>query len=186
MKHLILNKLMLTTVLLGVGMASATTTNKAGLQDTEIVKKLSHEIRMYPRYTIFDNISFRVNEGAVELQGEVSEPFKKSDLGRIAHSVPGVTSVSNEIKVLPLSPMDNRLRLQVARAIYRDPVLSRYGLQALPPIHVIVDNGHVTLEGVVSTEMEKNVAGIRASGAGLSFGPVTNNLLVEHPGPHKG
>ena len=70
---------------------------------------------------------------------------------------------------------------QVARAIYRDPVLSRYGIQAVPPIHIIVDNGHVTLEGVVNTEMEKNVAGIRASGAGLSFGQVTNNLQVERP-----
>ena len=82
--------------------------------------------------------------------------------------------------------MDNRLRMQVARAIYRDPVLSRYGMQSVPPIHIIVDNGHVTLEGVVSTEMEKNVAGIRASGAGLSFGQVTNNLRVENPSVHKG
>jgi hyperosmotically inducible protein len=76
---------------------------------------------------------------------------------------------------------DDRLRLQVARAIYRDPVLSRYGIQAVPPIHIIVDNGHVTLEGVVNNEMEKNVAGIRASAAGLSFGQVTNNLQVERP-----
>jgi hyperosmotically inducible protein len=188
MKHPILNKLMIATMMLGVGMASAatTTTNNAAVPDSAIAKKLTHEIRMYPRYTIFDNISFRVNEGAVELLGEVSQPFKKSDLGRIAQAVPGVTGVSNEIKVLPLSPMDNRLRFQVARAVYGDPVLSRYGLQSVPPIHVIVDNGHVTLEGVVSTEMEKNVAGIRASGAGLSFGPVTNNLQVEHPASHKG
>jgi hyperosmotically inducible protein len=77
--------------------------------------------------------------------------------------------------------MDNRLRQQVARAIYRDPVLSRYGFQALPPIHIIVDNGHVTLEGVVSTDMEKNLACLRAAGAGMSFGQVTNNLHVENP-----
>jgi hyperosmotically inducible protein len=69
--------------------------------------------------------------------------------------------------------------------VYRDPVLSRYGLQAVPPIHIIVDNGHVTLEGVVSTDMEKNVAGIRANGAGLSFGQVVNNLQVENPSPRK-
>ena len=117
----------------------------------------------------------------MDLVGQVSEPFKKADLGRIAQRVPGVTSLSNDLKVLPPSPMDERLRLQVARAVYRDPVLSRYSMEALPPIHIIVDQGHVTLEGVVSTDMEKNVAGLRASGAGLSFGQVTNNLRVENP-----
>ena len=136
---------------------------------------------MYPRYSIFDNVGFFVDEGRVELLGEVSQPFKKDDLGRIALRLPGVTSLSNELKVLPPSPMDNRLRLQLARAIYRDPVLSRYGMQTVPPIHIIVDNGHVTLEGVVSTDMEKNVAGLRAASAGMIFGQITNNLRVENP-----
>ncbi len=89
--------------------------------------------------------------------------------------------MTNRLEVLPLSPMDDRLRLQVARAIYRDPTLSRYAIQAIPPIHIIVDNGHVTLEGVVNNAMEKQVAGLRASAAGLSFGPVVNNLKVENP-----
>ena len=80
--------------------------------------------------------------------------------------------------------MDDQLRVQVARSIFRDPVLSRYAMQAVPPIHIIVENGHVTLEGVVSTEMEKNIAGLRASGAGLSFGPVVNHLRVENPSKH--
>lgn len=183
MKYTILNKLMIAAAAFGLGIAAAATgdTTAVSAPDAAIVKKLTHEIRMYPRYSIFDNISFFVDEGRVELLGEVNEPFKKADLGRIAQHVPGVTSLSNEIKVLPLSPMDNRLRLQVARAIYRDPVLSRYGIQAHPPIHIIVDNGHVTLEGVVGTDMEKNVAGLRANGAGLSFGQVTNNLQVENP-----
>jgi hyperosmotically inducible protein len=176
-----LNRLTMAAALLGLGIAGAATNNTVGASDADIAKKLTHEIRMYPRYSVFDNIGFSVNEGRVELLGEVNEPFKKADLGRIAQNVAGVTSLSNDLKVLPLSPMDNRLRLQVARAIYRDPVLSRYGMQALPPIHIIVDNGHVTLEGVVSTDMEKNVAGLRAGTAGLSFGQVTNNLQVENP-----
>jgi len=176
-----LNRLMVAAALFGLGIAGAATNNTVSASDSDIAKKLTHEIRMYPRYSIFDNVSFLVDEGRVELLGEVSQPFKKADLGRLAQSVPGVTSLSNELKVLPLSPMDNRLRLQVARAIYRDPVLSRYGIQTVPPIHIIVDNGHVTLEGVVSTDMEKNVAGLRAAGAGLSFGQVTNNLHVENP-----
>jgi hyperosmotically inducible protein len=130
---------------------------------------------------MWDNVNIRVNEGSVELSGQVSQPYKKDDLGRLAQRVPGVTSVTNDLQVLPLSSFDNQLRVQVARAIYRDPVLSRYAIQAVPPIHIIVANGHVTLEGVVNSEMEKNVAGLRANGAGLSFGQVTNNLRVENP-----
>jgi hyperosmotically inducible protein len=85
------------------------------------------------------------------------------------------------MKVLPLSNFDDRLRLQVARAIYGSPTLSRYGMGALPSIHIIVDNGHVTLEGVVANDMDKQIAGMRASSAGLGFGPVVNNLRVENP-----
>jgi hyperosmotically inducible protein len=181
MRHSILSKFMFAAAVLGLGIAAAATGDTVSASDAAIAKKLTHEIRMYSRYSIFDNIGFFVDEGRVELLGEVSQPFKKDDLGRIAARVPGVTSLSNELKVLPLSPMDNRLRLQVARAIYRDPVLSRYGMQVVPPIHIIVDNGHVTLEGVVGTDMEKNVAGLRAAAAGLSFGQVTNNLHVENP-----
>jgi hyperosmotically inducible protein len=185
MRRTILNKFMFAAAALGLGMAlsvaGAATGDTVSAADAVIVKKLTHEIRMYPRYSIFDNIGFFVDEGRVELLGEVSQPFKKADLGRIAQRVPGVTSFSNELKVLPLSPMDDRLRRQVASAVYRDPVLSRYRMQTVPPIHIIVDNGHVTLEGVVSTDMEKNVAGLRAAGAGLSFGQVTNNLHVENP-----
>ena len=186
MRHTILNKLMIAAFVTGLGIAGAATNSSASYSDADIAKKLLHEIRMYPRYSIFDNINFQVNEGAVELIGEVSEPYKKADLGRIAQHVAGVTSLANDLKVLPESPMDNRLRWQVARAIFRDPVLSRYGIQPVPPIHIIVNNGHVTLEGVVSTDMEKNEAGIRANGAGLSFGMVTNHLRVENPSPHKG
>ncbi|MGA3040804.1 MAG: BON domain-containing protein [Bryobacteraceae bacterium] len=185
MRLAILNKFIFAAAALGLGaalsIAAAATGDTVSAPDAAIAKKLTHEIRMYPRYTIFDNISVFVNEGRVELLGAVSQPFKKADLGRIAQSIPGVTSLSNELKVLPPSPMDDRLRQQVARAIYRDPVLSGYSMQAVPPIHIIVDSGHVTLEGVVRTDMEKNVAGLRAAGAGLSFGQVTNNLHVENP-----
>jgi hyperosmotically inducible protein len=185
MRYTIFSKFTFAAAVLGVGMALSTagaaTNDTVSATDAGIAKKLTHEIRMYPRYGIFDSISFSVEEGRVELLGAVSEPFKKTDLGRIAQRVAGVTSLSNEIKVLAPSPMDNRLRVQVARAIYRDPVLLRYGMQAAPPIHIIVDNGHVTLEGAVSTDMEKSVAGLRAAAAGLSLGQVTNNLHVENP-----
>jgi hyperosmotically inducible protein len=162
------------------GVAGASTGQSLPATDAEIAAKAAHEVRMYPRYSIWDNIDLRVADGALELTGQVSQPYKKEDLQRLMQRVPGVASVTNEIEVLPVSFTDDNLRMRLARAIYRDPVLSRYAIQAIPPIHIIVKNGRVTLEGVVSTEMEKNVAGIRASSAGLSFGPVQNNLRVEN------
>jgi len=187
MKTGLLNKLLITAAVFALGVAGAASTGAGGaVNDAEIAKKMTHEIRMYSRYTIWDNVNFRVDNGNITLLGQVSQPFKKNDIGRIAKGIPGVATVTNDLQVLPLSPMDDRLRLQVARAIYRDSTLSRFGLGALPSIHIIVDNGHVTLEGVVDTRQEKDIAGIRASGAGLSFGAVTNNLLVANPKPHKG
>ncbi len=176
--------LILATLLVAAGSAMASNDQApAGTDnDTAIARKIVHEIRMYPRYTIFDNVNVKVSDGMVDLEGQVSLPFKKADLGRLAQHVSGVRGVSNQIEVLPTSLFDDRLRLQVARSIYRDPALSRYGIQAIPPIHIIVDNGHVTLEGVVNNDLEKNIAGVRASQVGLSFGPVVNNLRVENPG----
>jgi osmotically-inducible protein OsmY len=149
--------------------------------DSDLERRVLHEIRMYPKYTIWDDINFQVRNGQVVLTGDVNQPYKKSDIARIVQRIPGVTSVADQIRVLPLSNFDDRIRIQVARAVYRDPVLSRYALQSVGPIHIIVDNGHVTLTGVVNNEMEKNVAGLRANGAGLAFGTVTNNLQVETP-----
>ncbi len=183
MRRKILGKMLAAALLLGAGAAGASTKQSAPapLSDEGIAARLAHEVNMYPYYSIWDSLSFRVSNGQVELLGAVNQPFKKSDIERIAQRVPGVISVSDQVKVLPLSPSDDRLRLQIARAIYADPLLSRYGMVPVPPIHILVENGHVTLTGVVDSETEKGVAGIRASGAGLSFGPVTNNLVVERP-----
>jgi len=166
--------------LLALGMASAATKDAVPGNDAELAQKVAHEIRMYTRYSIWDNINLRVHDGTVELLGQVNQPYKKQDLQRLVQHVKGVQGVANRIEVLPTSFFDDQLRAQVARSIYRDSVLSRYAIQPVPPIHIIVDNGHVTLEGVVNNDMEKNVAGIRASQS-MSFGAVTNNLRVENP-----
>ena len=181
MKRGILGKALITAALV-VGAAAA----QGGGGSKGLADRVRHEILMYSNYTLWDDISFRVDNGNVSLLGAVSQPYKRSDLQRIVQHIPGVASVTNELKVLPLSFQDDRLRLQVARAIYRDPVLSRYALGAVPSIHIIVDNGKVMLTGVVNNAMEKQVAGIRASSAGLSFGPVINNLAVENPPAKKG
>lgn len=180
-----IGRFMLAAMLAGGTMMASDVKPNGPLNGDEITAKIIHQIRMYPYYSIWDNINVQVREGQVELLGQVSQPFKKADLGRLLQHVPGVTGVNNELQVLPLSPFDDRLRVQVARAVYGDPTLSRYAMGALPSIHVIVDNGHVTLEGVVNNDMEKQVAGMRASAAGLSLGQVTNNLRVENPRPHK-
>jgi hyperosmotically inducible periplasmic protein len=163
--------------------AGATTTAARTHSDPEIAAKAAREIRMYSRYTIWDNVKLAVRDGSLELLGHVSQPFKKADLERLALRVPGVTSVTNRLQVLPTSFHDDELRVQVARAIYGHPAFTRYAIQAVPPIHIIVNNGEVTLEGVVNNELEKNLAYHRASGAGLSFGKVVNNLQVENAKP---
>ena len=128
MKSRILGRFgMVAALLMGVGLASAGTGPQATVpqSDDALAQKVRHGIVMYPYYSIWDNINLTVNNGNVELTGAVTEPYKKSEIGKIAQKVPGVGSVMNRLEVLPLSPMDNRLRLQVARAIYRDPTLSR-------------------------------------------------------------
>jgi hyperosmotically inducible protein len=164
----------------GLPAAAADKNNTTPRTDDQIAKQVRHELVMYPRYTIWDDVSFRVNNGQVELLGAVTQPFKKDDIDKIVRQTPGVASVASEIKVLPLSDFDNRLRLQVAHAIYGDPAFTQYAMMALPPIHIIVENGHVTLTGVVATDSEKAIAGLRANTAGLSFA-VVNNLQVERP-----
>jgi hyperosmotically inducible protein len=111
------------------------------------------------------------------LIGQVVKPTLKSDAGAAVKSVEGVSTVQNDIEVLPNSPMDNRLRRALYNAIYSAPGLQRYRLSAVPSIHIIVKNGNVTLEGVADNETDKNLAGLRANGVPNVFS-VTNNLVV--------
>ncbi len=182
MKSRLLSKFLMAGVLVScASLAGAADKTALPKTDAEVAKSVLHEVRMYSRYTLFDDIDFRVINGQVELMGAVTQPFKKSDIEHIVAKLPGVTSVTDNIEVLPLSESDNLLRRQVAAALFRDPVFRTYATEPVPAIHIIVDNGHVTLTGIVANDFEKNLAGIRASGAGLSFGPVVNNLQVEHP-----
>ena len=133
---------------------------------------------MLPYYGVFDNLAYRVNGSAVELYGQVTRPTLKSDAENVVKKIEGVERVVNNIEVLPTSPDDDRIRLAEYRAIYGQTALNRYSLQAVPPIHVIVKNGHVTLEGVVASEGDKNIAGIQANSVPGVFS-VTNNLRIE-------
>jgi hyperosmotically inducible protein len=134
---------------------------------------------MLPYYGVFDNLAYRVNGSTVELYGQVTRPTLKTDAERVVRQIEGVDKVINNIEVLPLSPNDDRIRLAAYRAIYGHTALQRYGLQAVPPIHIIVKNGNLTLEGVVASEMDRNIADIQAKAVPGVFS-VTNNLRVEN------
>jgi hyperosmotically inducible protein len=142
-----------------------------------IVKEVRHELLMLPYFGVFDNIAYKVDGYTVTLLGQVVRPTLKSDAENAVKHIEGVEKVDNQIEVLPVSPMDDRLRLELYRAIYGYPALEKYALGVQKPIRIIVKNGNVTLEGVVDNEGDKNLAGLRANGVGGSFS-VTNNLQV--------
>lgn len=142
-----------------------------------IQKEVRHELVMLPFLTVFDNLAYKVDGYNVTLVGQVTNPQLKSDAGKSIQKIEGVEKVDNQIEVLPASPFDDRLRQRLYRAIYDYPPMQRYALPVLKPIRIVVKNGNVTLEGVVDSEADKNIAGMRAHGVSGSFS-VTNNLVV--------
>jgi len=142
-----------------------------------IIKEVRHELLMLPYFGVFDYIAFKVDGTTVTLLGQVVRPTLKSDSENAVKHIEGVDRVVNQIEVLPASPMDDRLRLQLFRAIYQDPSLQKYELGVQKPIRIIVKNGRVSLEGVVDNDADKNLAGLRANGVPGIFA-VTNNLQV--------
>ena len=140
--------------------------------------EVRHQLVMLVNYTVFDNLAFKIEGEKVILMGQVVRPTLKSDAEAVVKKIEGVRSVVNQIEVLPLSPNDDRIRLATYRSIFGTVGLERYALQAVPPIHIIVKNGNVTLEGVVDNEADKNLANIRARAVSGVFS-VTNNLRVQ-------
>lgn len=167
--------------------------------DYRIARTVQREVATLSNYGVFDSVSFTVDNGVVVLNGQASRPTLKKSADRVVQKIEGVHSVENNIEVLPNSRFDNDVRVRAYVTIYGDASLSRYnpnrgtplwvsparlatGLTNDPPrghhpIHIIVQNGNVTLEGVVDTEGDKNLAGIRANGIQGAF-KVTNNLAV--------
>lgn len=144
-----------------------------------LIKQIRHELVTLPYYGVFDNLAFKVDGNTVTLYGQVVRPTTRSDAAaRVAH-ISGIARVVNNIEVLPLSSFDDSIRVRTYRAISRTGGLYRYELGANPSIHIIVDNGNVTLEGVVDNKMDANLAYIAASGVPGVFS-VTNHL--QYPG----
>ena len=143
-----------------------------------LVKEVRHELVMLPYLGVFDNLEYKVDGSTVTLVGQVTRPTLKSDAESVVKKIEGVEKVDNQIEVLPLSPEDDRIRRAVYMALARSPQLDRYFMQAVAPIRIIVKNGQVTLEGVVTTKADSELANITANGVPGAFS-VTNHLRIE-------
>lgn len=146
-------------------------------RDVQLADKVASSISQYTRYTVFDDIGGTVNQGVVTLTGKVTMPYKRDDIEKRVARIDGVKSVDNQISVLPVSIYDDQLRSRISRAIYRSSAFWPYASMANPPIHIIVENGRVTLTGVVLSQVDKVLAQSLATGRGEL--QVTNALKTE-------
>jgi hyperosmotically inducible periplasmic protein len=152
--------------------------NQTSTRSTDrITREVRHELLMLPYLGVFDNLAYKVDGNNVILMGQVTRPTLKSDAENVVKRIEGVEHIDNQIEVLPPSPIDESLRRQLYRAIYGYPALQKYALGVQQPIRIIVKGGKVTLEGLVDSEGDKNIANIQASGVPGVFS-VTNNLQV--------
>jgi hyperosmotically inducible protein len=156
---------------------AANTTQNPVVNEQVLNKEVHHALVMNPWYGVFDNIEYQLNGTQVVLSGQVVLPATKSDAEKAVRHVEGVTQVVDNIQVLPVSGFDDQIRRAEFRAIFSGPTLGRYTMGAVPSIHIIVDNGHVTLEGSVMNQMDANIARIRANSVPGVFA-VTNNLHI--------
>lgn len=149
--------------------------------EVALSKEVRHQLVMLPYLTLFDNLEYSINGTSVTLDGYAVNPTLKSDAGRVVKNIEGVTKVTNNIKVLPPSSMDQQIRRAEYRSIYGYAGLWKYAMGALPPVHIVVDIGHVMLFGVVDSQADKNLIGLRAKTVPSVFS-VQNNLQVANSG----
>jgi hyperosmotically inducible periplasmic protein len=146
-------------------------------RDQRLADEISASVRRYPQFTIFDDVSGHVEDGVVVLTGKVTMPYKKTAIERAVARIDGVREVQSVITILPVSNYDDDLRRRVARAIYGSPSFWTYAAMANPPIHIIVENGRVTLTGVVNSSIERAMA--RSLATGLGELSVVNELRTD-------
>lgn len=158
--------------------APAVKSNDQGLSRQQMMKKIRKELVTLPYYSVFDNLAYQVEGSTVTLSGQVVHPSTRSDAEQRVARIEGVARVVNQIEVLPLSPSDESIRIQTYRTVFRAGGLYRYAMGANPSIHIVVNRGHVTLEGVVSNEGDRRLAYITANGVPGVFS-VTNNIRTE-------
>jgi hyperosmotically inducible protein len=175
--YLLAASLLISIAAVSVCSAQARDHQSSAKAEDRIAREVRHELVTLPYYSVFDNLAYKVDGYNVTLFGQVTKPTLKSDAEKAVKKIEGVETVVNNIEVLPLSPMDDQTRRAVYRAIYGQPGLEMYSLRAVPTIHIIVNNGQVTLTGAVGNPGDKERAGIAANGVPGVFS-VTNDLLV--------
>jgi hyperosmotically inducible protein len=177
-----LNKHVFVTLILMALTALPLTANEAYLSERamdRVQNEVRKELVMLPFYSVFDHFEYQVSrDGELTLMGQVIRPTLKDAAERVTKDIEGIRSIRNQIEVLPLSPQDDRIRLQTFRALYSQPALQQLSVRAIPTIHIIVKRGDITLEGYVNNEVQKRVAEITAQQIPGTF-KVTNNLLVD-------
>lgn len=146
-------------------------------RDLRVADDVARAVRQYSQFTIFDDVSARVEGGIVALDGKVTVPYKKTEIEKRVARVDGVRELKSTITVLPVSQFDDDLRYRVARAIYGNPSFWNYAAMASPPIHIIVEHGRVRLTGVVHSEVDRMLA--RSLATGLGELSVKNELRTE-------
>lgn len=172
---------MVALLFMGISAAQTGGQQSSGAQRMQdrITREVRHELVMLPQLTIFDNLQYKVDGSKVTLMGQVRNAILKDEAAQSVKKIEGVEQVDNQIEILPASGNDDRIRRAVARALFaNDSPLFRYAMGALPPIHIVVKNGHVTLEGVVDSQADKDLAYTKANGVPGVFS-VENHLVVQ-------
>jgi len=164
-------------LVLGVLAISVGVVNAAPPESQRMMEKVRKELVTLPYYGVFDNLEYKVEGNTVTLYGQVRNPTTRSDAQRRVARIEGVDRVINNIEVLPVSTFDDSIRARTYRAVFRSGSLYRYSMGANPSIHIVVKNGRVALEGVVSSKMDSQLAYMAANGVPGVFS-VTNNLRI--------
>jgi hyperosmotically inducible periplasmic protein len=170
-------KVLVAAFILGLSSAAASAEIAPERKTLQIVNDITGKVRQYTRFTIFDDVNVRMENGVAVLTGSVTMGFKREDIGKLVATVPGVVSVNNQLAILPTSPFDDELRHRIAHAIYGNANFWNYAAMPNPPIHIVVTNGHVTLTGVVQNNVDRMLARSLATDFGAF--DVKNELKTE-------
>ena len=169
--------LLAAVAMLTASVAGAQPADSIDRKDFQILKDVATSVQRYTRFTIFDDVSASVKDGVVTLNGKVTMPYKQDDIAKRVAKIDGVKSVSDKITVLPVSQFDNELRYRIARSIYNNSNFWNYAIMPNPPIHIVVENGRVTLTGVVQSNVDRMLARSLATQFGALL--VTNQLKTD-------
>jgi BON domain-containing protein len=179
MKRILFQLMLMATLLVPVfGATNTLAQDRRNMSGAELQKKIRKELVTLPWYGVFDNLAYKLEGSTVTLYGQVVRPSTRSDAEKRIERINGVTRVVNNIRVLPLSSFDDSIRRRAYAEISRKGGLYRYFMGSNPSIHIVVDRGHITLEGVVSNRGDAQLAYIAARGVPGAFS-VTNNLRTD-------